>query len=93
MAGSSGPWSAEETKALLDVWGADSVQNQLDGVVRNKLVYQKVANDLAELGYERTWQQCKTKVKNLVQKYRKVTENFCILEVCYGKVLLLFRTN
>ena len=69
----SGPWSAEETRALLDVWGADNVQRHLDGVVRNRTVYQRVANGLAELGFERTWQQCKTKVKNLVQRYRKVS--------------------
>ena len=93
MAATSGPRSAAETRALLDVWGADSIQSQLDGIVRNKLVYQKVASDLAELGYERTWQQCKTKIKNLVQKYRKVSENFCVLEVCYGEVLMLLRTN
>ena len=93
MAETSGSWSGEETKALLDVWGANSVQSQLDGIVRNKLVYHKVASDQAELGYEHTCQQCKTKIKNLVQKYRKVTENFCVLEVCYGEVLLLLCTN
>ena len=52
----------------MDVWGADSIQSQLDGIVRNKVVYQKVASNLAELGYECTWQQCKTKIKYLVQK-------------------------
>ena len=55
----AGPWSAEETKALLDVWGADSVQGHLNGVVRNRVVYQKVANSMMELGYERSWQQYK----------------------------------
>ena len=52
-------------KALLDVWGAESVQNTLDSVVRNRVVCQKVASDLAELGYQRTWQQCKTKIRIL----------------------------
>ena len=35
--------------------------------------YQQIATALADLGYERTWQQCKTKIKNLTQRYRKVT--------------------
>ena len=74
----SGPWSTEETRALLDVWGADNVQCSLDRVVRNRTVYQRVANGLAELGFEQTWQQCKTKVKNLVQRYRKVSVRFIL---------------
>ena len=44
------PWSAKETKALLDVWGADSIQGHLDGVVRNRVVYEKVPSSLSELG-------------------------------------------
>ena len=81
----AGPWSAQETKALLDVWGADSVQRELDGIVRNRTVYMKVASGLAELGYDRTWQQCKTKVKNLVQRYRKVSSSLFIILYAYAR--------
>ena len=28
---------------------------------------------MRDLGYKSTWQQCKTKVKNLTQRYRKVS--------------------
>ena len=42
------------------VWGAEGVQSQLDGVTRNKAIFQKIASALADLGYTRTWQQCKT---------------------------------
>ena len=51
-------WSTEETKALIGVWGDGNIQTQLDGVARNRIIYQKIATELAELGYERTWQQC-----------------------------------
>ena len=47
--GSSGAWNTEETKALLDVWGADNVQSQVDGVVQNQVAYQSVGSGLAEL--------------------------------------------
>lgn len=66
-------WTDEETRALVAIWGAADVQSQLDGVMRNKAIYQKIAAALADLGFERTWQQCKTKIKNLTQKYRKVS--------------------
>ena len=65
-------WSNEETGALLGIWGAADVQSQLDGVVRNKTIYQRIATAHGLVSYERTWQQCKTKIKNMVQKYKKV---------------------
>ena len=40
----TGPWSTEETRALLDVWGADNIQHHLDGIVRNRVIYQKVVS-------------------------------------------------
>lgn len=66
-------WTSNETKALIGIWGEEEIQNALDGVVRNKTIYQKVAVAMGELGYIKTWQQCRTKIKNLVQKYKKVS--------------------
>ena len=66
-------WSVEETKALVDIWGAHDVQAQLDGVARNRCVYEKIATAMEDAEFHRTWQQCKTKVKNLTQRYRKVS--------------------
>ena len=66
-------WTSEETKALIGIWGKEEVQNALDCVVRNKTIYQKIAASMASLGYVKTWQQCRTKVNNLVQKYKKVS--------------------
>ena len=65
-------WSTDATKALLSVWGEQNIQNQLDGVVRNRVIYEKVSERLCEPGYEFTGKQCRTKVKNLTQTYRKV---------------------
>ena len=70
MAGAG--WSVDETRALISVWGQANVQSQLDGVMRNRVIFERIARDMEELGYERTWQQCRTKIKNLTQKYRKV---------------------
>ena len=54
-------WTAAETRALIGVWGAADVQRQLDGVVRNRTIYERVARDLQALGYSHTWEQCRTK--------------------------------
>ena len=66
--------SAEETRALVGVWGQQNVQSELDGVTRNRTVFERIAKEMRELGFERTWQQCRTKIKNLTQKYRKVSK-------------------
>ena len=33
------PWSDEEVKALTAIWGEDKMQEDLDGTVRNKVVF------------------------------------------------------
>ena len=66
-------WSVQETRYLLGIWGAAGVQSKLDGVVRNKIIYEQIVE---ALGYEQTWQQCRTKIKNLVKKYRIVRDAF-----------------
>jgi len=73
----AGSWTNDETKTLLSLWGNENVQNKLDKVHRNRDIYEAIARDMAELGYERTWQQCRTKIKNIIQKYRKVSNYFC----------------
>ena len=65
-------WSDDEVKALLAIWGEDKVQEELDGAVRNKVVFVGIAKKMRELGYERDWQQCKVKIKNLKNIYRDI---------------------
>ena len=66
----AGGWTAAETRAFLGVWEAADVQSQLDRVVRNRAVYEKIARNLQALGYHRSWEQCRTKVKNFVKRYK-----------------------
>ena len=52
-------------------WGQADVQSQLDRVTRNRQIYERIARDVDNLVWERTWEQCRTKMKNLTQRYRK----------------------
>ena len=70
-------WTSEETQALISVWGQENVQSQLDGVQRNRVIFEGIARQMCEMNYKRTWQQCRTKIKNLTQRYRKVRQ------ICY----------
>ena len=72
-------WSTEATRALVSVWSQENVQSELDGVSRNRTIFERISNELRDKGYEKTWQQCRTKIKNLTQKYRKVRKTLQFL--------------
>ena len=70
-------WSYDNTKVLITIWGQEDVQRQLDGIQRNRIVYQGVASELQKVGVEKTWQQCRTKINNITFRYRKVSHEKC----------------
>ena len=57
---------------MISLWEQADVQNQLDGVTRNRRIYEQIVRDLDDLGWEWTWEECRTKMKNLTQRYWKV---------------------
>ena len=72
-------WSYDEKKALITIWGQEGVQRELDGVQRNRVVYQRIASELEKIEVLKSWQQCRTKIKNLTFRYRKVSEKIKVL--------------
>ena len=67
--------SFTETTALLTLLGNISIQRQLDSATRNRLIFQRLQQDLAALGFITTWQQCRVKIKNLTATYRKLRDS------------------
>ena len=67
-------WSKEETLKLISIWGDASIQEQLEGCRRNRDVYTKIANELADAGYTRSMDQCRDKMKKLRGEYKKVKD-------------------
>lgn len=59
-------WLDEGTKTSLSVWGEENIQHQLDGAVRNKTIYKRIAKEMREHGYKREWLQCRNKITLLV---------------------------
>ena len=78
-------WDYEQTKALISIWGQNNVQRELDGVARNRTVYERISSVLRKVGVEKTWQQCRSKVKNLTFRYRKVSDRLSL--VCVSSQL------
>ena len=71
----AGSWNTEETRTLISIWGEESIQSKLDKAHRNRDVFERIARKMSDVGYEKSWQQCRTKIKNLTQKHRKVIMN------------------
>ncbi|XP_045140076.1 multifunctional protein ADE2 [Echinops telfairi] len=63
-------WTMPEVKALIGIWSDETIQQQLEGTVRNKRIFEEIAAKLQKLGVERDWKQCRTKYKNLKHEYK-----------------------
>ena len=46
-------WTDNEVKALIGLLGESDVQEELDGAVRNKVVYEEIAKKMKQQGYNR----------------------------------------
>lgn len=54
---------------MLNIWGEQDIQTALDGNFRNSFVYRDVARRLAAMGFERTPEQCRVRIKSLKRQY------------------------
>ena len=68
-------WTESETKALIRIWGGKEMQQKLDGVVRNRNIYETISQELSKVGINRSWKQCRDRIKNLLAKYHKTKDN------------------
>ncbi|XP_044041382.1 uncharacterized protein zgc:113263 isoform X2 [Siniperca chuatsi] len=64
-------WSDEETLALIEIWGDEDVQRGLRGFVHNGHVYADISERMQDLGYSKTSEQCRWKVKSLRNNFRQ----------------------
>ena len=56
-------WLESETLCLIQLWGEESIQAQIEGCKHNKEISAKLAAQMEEEGYKRTGPQCRKKVK------------------------------
>ncbi|XP_017270412.1 uncharacterized protein zgc:113263 [Kryptolebias marmoratus] len=68
---STGSWSEEETLALIEIWGEEDVQKALRGYIHNGHIYAEISERLHDLGYSKTPEQCRSKVKSLRINFRQ----------------------
>ena len=67
-------WGRQETLKLIEIWGDDNIQRQLEGCHRNREVYVRVSRLMSKSQFERTFEQCREKVKKLKKEYRRIKD-------------------
>ncbi|XP_059817325.1 myb/SANT-like DNA-binding domain-containing protein 2 isoform X2 [Hypanus sabinus] len=67
-------WTPAETNALIAVWGDERLQDVLEGNLRNSHIFDRISQALREMGYERSANQCKERIKTLKRCYSRVKE-------------------
>ena len=67
-------WSDAETVKVIELWGEQGVQEQLEGSKWNRNIYAKLYSELAKHWIEKSDEQCRCKVKKLCQEYKKIKD-------------------
>uniref|UniRef100_A0A4W6BJ33 C2H2-type domain-containing protein n=1 Tax=Lates calcarifer TaxID=8187 RepID=A0A4W6BJ33_LATCA len=67
-------WTSDEVKVLLTRWAEESVQEQLRSTQRNERVFAQLSSELATQGFDKTTSQCRSKIRLLKQKYKRLKE-------------------
>ena len=55
-------WTIQETFQLIQIWGEESIQAQLEGCKRNEVVYDKIGDEMVKAGFQRSGVQCRKKI-------------------------------
>ena len=84
-------WTNDEVVTIIDIWANVEIQGQLDGMRRNKKVYERISEEMAARGFVRTFKQCRNKIKWLKHEYKRVIDNNNRYVHCYNNIIILHR--
>ncbi|XP_029386364.1 ATP-dependent (S)-NAD(P)H-hydrate dehydratase isoform X2 [Echeneis naucrates] len=85
-------WSDVETRTLLNIWGEQDIQAALDGNFRNSFVYRDVSRRLGSMGFDRTPEQCRVRIKSLKRQYLLAKEGNLRNNGQYHKICKFYDT-
>ncbi|KAJ4447968.1 hypothetical protein ANN_09978 [Periplaneta americana] len=65
-------WNHAGTALLISIWSDSSVQKQLRATLRNQPIWDGVARFMMRKGFRVNGKQCRTRIKNILVRYREV---------------------
>ena len=64
-------WDETETKALINKWSEENIQERLKSCTRKKSIWEEIASFINATGYQdRDYESCKIRIHTLVNAYR-----------------------
>ena len=72
VTGKTPNWGFVGTKTLIGFWGEEDIQRQFTSMGCKKNIWEGIAIKLQRSSSSRSGDQCKTRMHNLQQKYKKV---------------------
>ncbi|XP_053144108.1 uncharacterized protein LOC128341707 [Hemicordylus capensis] len=66
------PWSTQETRDFIDLWGLNEVQRRLSESYRNESTFQWLSDRMIERGHHRDLQQCRDRAKELKRGFKAI---------------------
>uniref|UniRef100_A0A3B5QHB5 Uncharacterized LOC102217661 n=1 Tax=Xiphophorus maculatus TaxID=8083 RepID=A0A3B5QHB5_XIPMA len=67
-------WSADEVQVLITLWAQPNIQKQLPASGENDEVFTYLSDELAQVGFAKSPQQCSLKVDKLKKEYAKLKQ-------------------
>lgn len=67
-------WSTEEVQTLISIWSDETMAQLLASTHKNREVFKLFSEKMAALGFHRSVEQCRIKVKKLRLQYFRVRE-------------------
>lgn len=84
-------WTPDEVGVLLSLWAQESVQERLESRREDERVYAQLSSELATQGFDKTTNQCRTKIRLLEQEYGRIKEEkaqksswFAVMDKIHG---------
>lgn len=65
------PWTDDETRAFIRIWGSDAMQRSLSTNYRTVSQFQWISNEMRARGYETSWKQCREKANQLRKGFKE----------------------
>ncbi|KAJ7325324.1 hypothetical protein JRQ81_018344 [Phrynocephalus forsythii] len=64
-------WGNVETSVLIKIWGEAEVTYALSSLKRNYEIFELISNELCKIGFNRSPEECRTKMKSLRKLYKQ----------------------
>ena len=65
-------WTKDETMALLEIYGAQQIKEEIEKCFHNSHVWRKIEELMAQRGFKRNARQCKDRMQNVVGTVKRI---------------------